>query len=135
MMFKSYYVVWKPHTGEKFARILSCLNRTMQYGNDIMKCKKNKITECLNRTMQYGNKFPNTQNLTTNACLNRTMQYGNNFLYGVKTNHIISFKSYYVVWKHGNAKQGITYTVLFKSYYVVWKRNKRVTPKTKTRLV
>jgi len=21
------------------------------------------------------------------------------------------FKSYYVVWKHGNAKQGITYTV------------------------
>ena len=76
-MFKSYYVVWK-HVGVPSAnRYITCLNRTMQYGNlgislliwDEIKFKSyyvvwklnakvffHKIHTCgLNRTMQYGN--------------------------------------------------------------------------------
>ena len=45
MMFKSYYVVWKPqHEIENFG-ILFCLNRTMQYGNNTARMTEYKATK------------------------------------------------------------------------------------------
>ena len=96
--FKSYYVVWKPlFISSIFAPVFS-LNRTMQYGNDIIiffvfVSKKFKsyyvvwkllyfsvffiILPCLNRTMQYGNSNPAIVFAFHSSSLNRTMQYGN----------------------------------------------------------
>ena len=54
-LFKSYYVVWKPEKTYASSKRLSCLNRTMQYGNGIVDPPDEKKEESLNRTMQYGN--------------------------------------------------------------------------------
>ena len=121
IQFKSYYVVWKLFSVLLYFSSCSCLNRTMQYGNDIMKCKKNNKTASLNRTMQYGNsKLCCERNTNANkfksyyvvwkpicfslsvriisSCLNRTMQYGNFYIFPQFSSEY-RFKSYYVVWK------------------------------------
>ena len=77
---------------------MSCLNRTMQYGNhndknkmeDKIKFKSYYVVwklmwellsimdnVCLNRTMQYGNEVEEDKRIMEIMCLNRTMQYGN----------------------------------------------------------
>ena len=77
IMFKSYYVVWKLVNDKRFSALVPCLNRTMQYGNEISSWadirrdiefksyyvvwKPYEVTTAndgrfrLNRTMQYGN--------------------------------------------------------------------------------
>ena len=57
---------------------------------------------CLNRTMQYGNNIKNNGKKNNNRGLNRTMQYGNLFENLSVTGKYITFKSYYVVWKQNN---------------------------------
>ena len=97
------------------------LNRTMQYGNDIMKCKKNKITEFKSyyvvwKLLFYYFNLKNTSSfksyyvvwkpfpvlMETFLCvksLNRTMQYGNSLFHCSSFSESFKFKSYYVVWK------------------------------------
>ena len=53
--FKSYYVVWKRRYCSFSSKPLPGLNRTMQYGNDIIRIFRMRNRESLNRTMQYGN--------------------------------------------------------------------------------
>ena len=121
--FKSYYVVWK-------------LVFNMVCGAD--------ERGSLNRTMQYGNPSGKVRKLLGQASLNRTMQYGNGCMVQQLLKELMTFKSYYVVWKHvyfsassqknrqslnrtmqyGNwfiELNIIDGTTRFKSYYVVWK--------------
>ena len=80
-------------------QLMKCLNRTMQYGNDILVLLQGIISPRLNRTMQYGNAMKRASavpiptafksyyvvwkllfekpHLSENFGLNRTMQYGN----------------------------------------------------------
>ena len=56
---------------------LTCLNRTMQYGN-LEEAPEYQISAVgLNRTMQYGNLEYRLNELRDMFRLNRTMQYGN----------------------------------------------------------
>ena len=92
--------------------------------------------------MQYGNTFSDIRIFCAFLSLNRTMQYGNNCLVTVSF-VLMSFKSYYVVWKHSSSESrpnmlsrlnrtmqyGNSHLktkkrknfLRFKSYYVVWK--------------
>ena len=101
--FKSYYVVWKPPKRQTKTKTTGSLNRTMQYGNILMKGEHSNSLQSLNRTMQYGNhtfgekfrfffcvfkSYYVVWKLCFSSCfiyfyygLNRTMQYGNSFLY------------------------------------------------------
>ena len=77
LMFKSYYVVWKP---VKYLEIWlndKSLNRTMQYGNSVPFFIFATAACGLNRTMQYGNDGWTQQLEAKGEGLNRTMQYGN----------------------------------------------------------
>ena len=76
-LFKSYYVVWKQLGTNYIVRYLTCLNRTMQYGNYYYYILLCSMFGSLNRTMQYGNLTAPATIPTTYGCLNRTMQYGN----------------------------------------------------------
>ena len=99
-VFKSYYVVWKLGTGIKYASLKLGLNRTMQYGNHF---DRPTVRECL-------------------GSLNRTMQYGNSRGKHILCRNAYPFKSYYVVWKRYTCEKSTNYrNRLFKSYYVVWK--------------
>ena len=75
----------------------------------------------LNRTMQYGNPRGKKKKKQEKKSLNRTMQYGNQTQVNMEQ-YLISFKSYYVVWKRMDLSDGVFSCVEFKSYYVVWKR-------------
>ena len=55
VVFKSYYVVWKPGHAWEEIYIHIRLNRTMQYGNVDPPDAEKKEEYSLNRTMQYGN--------------------------------------------------------------------------------
>ena len=99
VMFKSYYVVWKPGArGKK---------------NDAEKLFKSyyvvwKLDAPVGRnTSRFG--------------LNRTMQYGNIEKPLALHRIFFRFKSYYVVWKPENENDENNIWGRFKSYYVVWK--------------
>ena len=99
LVFKSYYVVWKLKAVFFSHHHISCLNRTMQYGN-FPAFRKIKIHRFrLNRTMQYGNSYLVSPAQGKSECLNRTMQYGNFIAYTIFDAPVFLFKSYYVVWK------------------------------------
>ena len=53
--FKSYYVVWKQKHKTTQENKKKGLNRTMQYGNEIVSVMCIMSCPGLNRTMQYGN--------------------------------------------------------------------------------
>ena len=121
--FKSYYVVWKRHFNILFCYLKSRLNRTMQYGNNILPKKIIFPFLSLNRTMQYGNLYTSSRKKKYSHCLNRTMQYGNQYSCPVLSHTRDAFKSYYVVWKLSSSMFSIVVLFVFKSYYVVWKPN------------
>ena len=120
MKFKSYYVVWKPENENDENDIGRSLNRTMQYGNELISKQFNsgktfksyyvvwkllcalylfKKFFGLNRTMQYGNNSLCILPFFHLVGLNRTMQYGNPIGKTTVTRYLNTFKSYYVVWK------------------------------------
>ena len=121
------------------------LNRTMQYGNSVVKKNMRYTQYSLNRTMQYGNRknkrsggvksvfksyyvvwklSGTTKSGGERKRLNRTMQYGNFFTH-TATCWERMFKSYYVVWKLARIKYIFEQVNPFKSYYVVWKQKYR----------
>ena len=51
------------------------------------------------------------------------MQYGNFYSVLMLFLFLLSFKSYYVVWKPSSTRNVSTQVSLFKSYYVVWKQD------------
>ena len=141
--FKSYYVVWKPQNENDENDIGRSLNRTMQYGNELISKQFNsgktfksyyvvwkllcalylfKKFFGLNRTMQYGNNSLCILPFFHLVGLNRTMQYGNPIGKTTVTRYLNTFKSYYVVWKLTYVGFMVIIHPLFKSYYVVWKQ-------------
>ena len=128
VLFKSYYVVWKPVWLEKHTVRKQCLNRTMQYGNAPLRHPMYLTTwgfksyyvvwklanlgriipifSSLNRTMQYGNDIFPGQEAEGGSCLNRTMQYGNGLELYLK--HII-FLSLNRTMQYGNKLVGQTF--------------------------
>ena len=119
--FKSYYVVWKLTYYILHIFCIFRLNRTMQYGNKLVKDEATEIIGCLNRTMQYGNLYFSFFPASNLKSLNRTMQYGNTIWQLISVSPTFLFKSYYVVWKQNCFNQIHAFFILFKSYYVVWK--------------
>ena len=119
--FKSYYVVWKLKHPHALSHRSPGLNRTMQYGNLFLLLLFFPAQECLNRTMQYGNQKNVRDAGSYSESLNRTMQYGNSENFEVLFVRLFEFKSYYVVWKPLRASSAFHAATSFKSYYVVWK--------------
>ena len=142
--FKSYYVVWKHTCSDRLLALPESLNRTMQYGNqligtghDIMHITFKSyyvvwkpllfpllllLLLSLNRTMQYGNIIPASSSSFSRICLNRTMQYGNLCTANPHWKHL---KRLNRTMQYGNSERRPSlrlYTCRFKSYYVVWKR-------------
>ena len=60
--FKSYYVVWKQNDILNKFYYGKCLNRTMQYGNQVHRVYVYSKEQGLNRTMQYGNPLTEKDN-------------------------------------------------------------------------
>ena len=128
---------------EKNPAQTACLNRTMQYGNEICYVRRraddNQFKSYyvvwklffhlffhfsqirLNRTMQYGNNILARLIYGRFLGLNRTMQYGNEKMGTNKPRKRRRFKSYYVVWKPVRHQRLYFFCGRFKSYYVVWK--------------
>ena len=78
ILFKSYYVVWKPQANKSFAKHSpDSLNRTMQYGN--MTQLFTPIMPSMGFKSYYvvWKQEGTSIRLKLGACLNRTMQYGN----------------------------------------------------------
>ena len=77
MLFKSYYVVWKPSVVQQVSSSSPCLNRTMQYGNYILSPR------ALYSFCMFKSYYVVWKPLTFFVIfffvfsLNRTMQYGN----------------------------------------------------------
>ena len=120
LRFKSYYVVWKPPMCLYLLRNFMSLNRTMQYGNPGFRLSHTFGKKGLNRTMQYGNVDVPGRSSVRRIGLNRTMQYGNKSSLMI-SNCLLTFKSYYVVWKLEWVVELFSSGGRFKSYYVVWK--------------
>ena len=75
--FKSYYVVWKLRSKRKRYMKMSCLNRTMQYGNCLC---ADKIYFGKGQFKSYYVVWKPTKRaraVPALTSLNRTMQYGN----------------------------------------------------------
>ena len=127
-MFKSYYVVWKHECIFFFRHFRPGLNRTMQYGNLLSEYGIILLFSGLNRTMQYGNYKSKGRTIKYTSSLNRTMQYGNSFSPMFEYSIGSPFKSYYVVWKQIPQAKWLDLLIQFKSYYVVWKQYSSTVP-------
>ena len=124
--FKSYYVVWKPHSPYSLSSQYRGLNRTMQYGNCFFCVASARGIACLNRTMQHGNLKLPVHSCTGIHRLNRTMQYGNHLFSRCQS---FNRESLNRTMQYGNFKQLNRFDeeyVQFKSYYVVWKPYRRI---------
>ena len=87
------------------------------------KSEKNILT-CLNRTMQYGNFV--TAGLVVNFGILFKSYYvvWKRYLTSDLGKNQKQFKSYYVVWKLTSPFELSSHLPTFKSYYVVWKHKK-----------
>ena len=98
--FKSYYVVWKHETGRDIIRDKSRFKSYYVVWKPRPSVISFAFVRRLNRTMQYGNFFFQKVHFLRRPGLNRTMQYGNQTSKVPCLFPLLSFKSYYVVWKH-----------------------------------